>query len=71
MTEEQFNVFVNEDIPCALFHVQPTDIDDDSGAKLEEVILVKIIAENLSCLKYKPLQWFINTYLEPEKMQLN
>lgn len=63
MTEEQFKEFTEEIIPCALFHVMPTDISDECGGKLEEVILVRLIANNPTCLKYKQLQWFIDTYL--------
>lgn len=64
MTEEQFNEFTDEVIPSALFHVMPTDICDECGGKLEESILVRLIANNLSCLEHKPLQWFIDTYLK-------
>lgn len=68
MTEERFKEFNDEVIPSALFHVEPTDIDDDTGGKLEEVILVRLIANNPECLKHRPLQWFIDTHLPyPEK----
>ena len=63
MTPEQFKEFTEEIIPQQLFHVMPTDIDDYSGGKLEEAILVALIAGHLQCLKYKPLQWFLDTYL--------
>jgi len=63
MTEEDFNEFINEIIPQQLFHVEPQDIDDESGAKLDEVILVSLIANRPSCLKHKPLQWFIDYFL--------
>ena len=63
MTTEQFNEFIHEVIPQQLFHVEPTDIDDDSGAQLDEVILVGLIANRPSCLKHKPLQWFLDTFL--------
>ena len=63
MTEEQFQEFTEVIIHQQLFHVEPTDIDDDTGAKLEEVILVGLIAQHPECLKYKPLQWFLDTYL--------
>ena len=63
MTDEQFREFNDEIIPSALFHVDPTDLDDDTGAKLEEVILVKLIARNPECLRHRPLQWFIDTHL--------
>jgi hypothetical protein len=63
MTKEQFDEFVNEVIPQQLFHVDPADIDDESGAQLDEVILVGLIANTPACLKYKPLQWFLDTFL--------
>lgn len=63
MNEEQFKEFTDEVIPSALFHVEPTDIDDDTGAKLEEVILVRLIANNLKCLIHQPLKWFLDNYL--------
>lgn len=67
MTTEQFDEFVNEIIPQQLFHVDPTDLDDDGGGKLDETILVGLIANRPSCLKHKPLQWFLDTYLITEK----
>jgi hypothetical protein len=63
MTEEEFKQLTDEDIPCALFHVDPKDIDNETGGRLDEVILVGLIANNLSCLKYQNLQWFLDTYL--------
>jgi len=63
MTEERFQEFIHEIIPQQLFHVYPTDIDDESGGRCDEVILVGLIANSPSCLKHKPLQWFLDTYL--------
>jgi len=63
MTTEQFKEFVDEVIPQQLFHVEPQDIDDKTGAQLDEVILVKLIAQDPSCLKHKPLQWFLDHFL--------
>ena len=63
MTEEQFKEFTEEVIPQHLFHIDPQDIDDDSGGKLDETILVGLIAKDPSCLKHKPLQWFIDMFL--------
>lgn len=63
MTEEHFREFVNVDIPCALFHVGDTDIDDISGGKVDETRLVELIAQNIQCLQYKPLQWFLDKFL--------
>ena len=63
MTTEDFNEFCFEIIPQQLFHIEPTDIDDETGGKLDETILVKLIASQPSCLKHKPLRWFLDTYL--------
>ena len=63
MTQEEFNEFIDVTIPCGLFHVSPDDIDDKTGASCEEVILVQLIAENIRCLKHKPLNWYIKTFL--------
>lgn len=63
MTPDQFDEFIWECIPNQLFHVEDTDKHDESGACLPEVILVKLITRNPECLKYKPLQWFIDTYI--------
>jgi hypothetical protein len=63
MTEIQFKEFTEEIIPQQLFHVDPKDVDNESGGKLEEVILVGLIAHNIECLKYKPLQWFLDKFL--------
>jgi len=67
MREEQFREFTEEVIQQQLFHVYPTDIDDEGGGRLDEAILVKIIAQNSWCLKYKPLQWFLDTFLISEE----
>lgn len=63
MTTEQFKEFTEEIIPQQLFHVDSKDVDDETGGKLEEVILVGLIAHNMECLKHKPLQWFLDTFL--------
>ena len=67
MTEEQFKEFTEEVIPQQLFHVEPTDLDDDTGAKLDEVILVGLIANRPACLKHKPLRWFLDEFLYDNK----
>jgi hypothetical protein len=63
MTNKEFETLTHEIIPQQLFHVESTDLDDETGAKLEEVILIGLIANNLSCLSHKPLSWFTKTYL--------
>jgi len=67
MTNERFEEFCHEIIPQQLFHVEPKDLDDDTGGRLDETILVGLIANSPGCLKHKPLQWFLDTYLISEK----
>lgn len=67
MSKEEFDEFIHEVIPQQLFHVEPMDIDDETGGSLQEVILVGLIANRPSCLKYKSLQWFLDYFLYPEK----
>ena len=62
-TEEQFNEYVWVDIPSALFHVMDTDIDDVTGAKLEEVLLLDMLSGHPELFKFKPFQWFLDTFL--------
>jgi hypothetical protein len=67
MDERRFEEFCNEIIPQQLFHVEPTDLDDKTGGKLDETILVGLIANSPECLKHKPLRWFLDTYLITEE----
>ncbi len=76
MTQEEFEIWIGETVPCALFHLMDTDKDDVHGVKLDELILVELIAKNPGVLKYKSLDWlvnhFINTYtLEKHQAQFN
>lgn len=68
MTEKEFEEFVDITIPQQLFHVMRTDIDDKTGGLLDEVILVQLLSANIGCLKYKPLQWFIDYFIHSEKI---
>ena len=68
-TEEEikyFNEYVTEIIPQRLFHVSRTDIDKDSGARLDEKILVDILHNHPQLLKHKPLSWFVEIYITSE-----
>jgi len=67
-TEEQFNEFIEVDIPCAYFHVLPTDIDDITGAALEDIILLNVIASHPELLKFKRLDWFIKKFITNQKL---
>lgn len=62
MTQEEFDRFNDEDLPCALFHVMSDDIDNETGAKLEERILVEMIAANPGVLKFHPLSWWVENH---------
>lgn len=63
MTDEQFTQLVDIDIPCALFHVMPTDLDDEHGVRCDELILLRILNANPTALKHKPLSWFIKHFI--------
>jgi len=63
MTTEEYNEFIYETIPCALFHVDHDDIDDDTGGSLGEVILVKLIAAHPGCLAFNDLDWYVDKFL--------
>lgn len=63
MVQEEFNEFVGIEIPQALFHVMPSSIDSEVGCKSDEKILVEMISSRIECLKFKPLQWFLDSFL--------
>lgn len=66
-TQEQFNEFVDVEIPCAYFHVMPTDIDDKTGARLEDIILLDILTAHPELLKFKRLDWFVKRFITDQK----
>jgi len=59
MTEEEIDQF-ETDLECALFHVMSDDKHDDSGASLEEVILIRLLAINPKVLAHKPLKYWVD-----------
>ncbi len=63
-TQEQFYELITETIPCALFHVQPTDIDDDVGCRYDELRLIQILNEYPEALRYRSLVWFIEYFID-------
>jgi hypothetical protein len=63
MSESEFKEFIDVEIPCALFHVMPTDIDKETGVRCDELILLRLLNEKPQALKYKSLQWFTITFL--------
>jgi hypothetical protein len=63
MTQDQFNEFINETIPSALFHVEPTDRDDKTGVRLDELILLQCLNDNPRALRFKNLKWFVDRFI--------
>ena len=47
------------ELHCSLFHVESTDTHDETGALLEEVILVQWLSEYPEMLKDKPLEMWV------------
>ena len=58
----KFELYTDEVIPQALFHVEHTDLDDKTGAPLDDVIILDILHSNKDLLKVKDLRWFMETY---------
>lgn len=69
MTEQEFQTWMEETVPQALFHVGDTDKDDVYGVKLDELILVELIAKNPGVLKYKSLDWLVNHFINTYTLQ--
>ncbi len=66
MTRAEFEEFISEKIPQALFHVSRQDMDDEHQVHLDELILIEILNTNPTLLKYKPLHWFVQHFIESE-----
>ena len=62
-TEEQFNEFVNETIPQALFHVERTDMDDEYGVRIDELTILRLLNQHPEVLKFKSLTWFVRSFV--------
>lgn len=71
MTKEEFEVWVGETMPSALFHVGDQDKDDKYGVKLDELILIELIAKNPEVLKFKSLDWLVNHFINTYTLQKN
>jgi hypothetical protein len=67
MTQEDFETWAGVTVPSALFHVMDTDKDDVHGVKLDELILIELIAKNPGVLKYKSLDWLVNHFINTAK----
>ena len=63
-TERDFLIFVEETVPQQLFHVSTTD--KTNGIRLDERILVGLIASNIWVLKFKRLEWLIDHFIKSE-----
>ena len=59
---EKFELYTQEIIPCALFHVEHTDKDDETGAPLDDIILLDILHDNKDLLTVRDLKWFLDSY---------
>ena len=62
-TQEQFDEFIGETIPQQLFHVMSTDIDDETGVRCDEIILLSLLHQNPEVLRYKNLAWFVEYFI--------
>ena len=74
MREELFDYLVDEIIPQVLFHVGREDRDEKTDAKLDEILLLRILNENKELLSVRPLSWFVDRFIKSEeklKIQLN
>lgn len=60
---EKFKEYTEEVIPQALFHINHNDIDDATGAHLDDMILLDILHENKDLLKVKDLMWFMRRFM--------
>jgi len=70
-TEEKFEEFIYETIPCALFHVDSKD-RLPNGARCDEVILIGLLNSFPEVLKFKTLDWFVQTFIvEHDKLYGN
>jgi hypothetical protein len=73
MTPEELDDF-NESLSQSLFHVMSGDKDDETGASLEEIILIQHLAARPEVLKHKPLKEWVDEivgkcHLEAIKMR--
>jgi hypothetical protein len=63
MTKEQFDQWFYEDVPCALFHVESTDLDDVTGVRIDELKLVCMIAAEPQVLKHQTLEKLVDHFI--------
>ena len=63
MSKEEFETLIHEDIPSALFHVSVKDKDEKTGIKMDELILLEILAANPTALLHKDMAWFYQRFI--------
>ena len=62
-----FDEFIEETIPQALFHITEKDIDPQTGARLDDIILLELLYKNKEALESMPLSWFVDYFLKGDK----
>ncbi len=62
MNQEQFEEFIGVTIPCALYHVEKTDINEH-GTRLDESILIDLLYNNPQALKFRNLGWYYDKFI--------
>ena len=62
MSEEEFRELMVE-LQCDLFHVMSDDLDDDTRAPLESIILIKFLNRHPKILAEKSLRWFVDEFM--------
>lgn len=67
MSIEEFNTLVYEDLAQQLFHVMPTDLDDEHNVRIDELTVVNFIAKHPKLLQHRNLQWFIDNIVNEIK----
>ena len=61
MNEQEFEEWVVE-VHCDLFHVMPTDLDDDHGVRIDQLSVLKMINSHPQVLKHKTLKQLLEQF---------
>lgn len=59
--EEQFAEWVAE-VNCDLFHVMPTDLDDEYGVRIDQLSVLHMIDQHPWVLKHKTLRELLELF---------
>ena len=51
------------ELHCDLFHVMSEYVDDETGATVEEIILINFLNRHPKILAEKNLSWFVNNFI--------